>query len=48
MNLEFEIKQARLEPSSKGGNNIVISMVTVYKDGKYLKHAKLNEELQAA
>lgn len=48
MNLDFEIKQARLEPSKMGGNNIVISMVTIYKDGKYLKHAKLNEELLKA
>lgn len=46
--IEFEIKQARLEPGDRGGNNIVISMVSVYKDGEYLKHAKLNEELLKA
>lgn len=44
-NLDFEIKQARLEPSKNGGYNIVVSMVTVYQNGKYLKHAKLNEDL---
>lgn len=47
-NIEFAVKQMKLEPSPTGGHNILISMVSVYKDGKYLKHAKLNNELLKA
>lgn len=46
--LEFCIESARLRPNDSGGNDIVIGTVGVYKDGKFLKHAKLNEELLKA
>ena len=43
--LEFEIVKIDLLQNSYGKNDIVISMVKVLKNGKYLKFAKLNQEL---
>jgi hypothetical protein len=43
--LEFEIVKIDLVQNSYGKNDIVISMVKVLKNGKYLKFAKLNQEL---
>ena len=46
--LDFVLEKAKLQPNEFGENDIIISMVGVYKDGKFLKHAKLNEELLKA
>lgn len=45
--LEFEIKRAKLV-KGKYGNDLVVSMVSVYKDGTFVKHATLNDELITA
>ena len=43
--ITYKIKQASLEPD-KYGNHIKIKMVTaIDKDGKYIKHEKINEDM---
>jgi len=46
LNYSFEISQMELVSNEFGNNDIVISKIKVLdKNGKYVKFAKLNEEL---
>jgi len=40
----IELKRISLDPD-KYGNNLKIRLVTVFKDGKYVKHAKIDEKI---
>lgn len=47
--MKFEITKMELKKNEFGKNDLVISMVKVMDDnGKYIKFAKLNEELLKA
>lgn len=49
MDLKFEISTIELQKNSFGRNDIIISKVKVMdENGKYIKFAKLNEELLQA
>tara|TARA_R100001082_G_C4357348_1_gene157529 strand:- start:1660 stop:1854 length:195 start_codon:yes stop_codon:yes gene_type:complete len=41
--ITYKIKQASLEPD-KYGNHIKVKMMTKYKDGKFVKHIKLDDD----
>tara|TARA_R110000765_G_scaffold101860_2_gene190274 strand:- start:3381 stop:3578 length:198 start_codon:yes stop_codon:yes gene_type:complete len=41
----YKIKIAKLLPNKYGNNDIVISMVSKYKDSKFDKHVKLDKEI---
>jgi len=45
MEYEFEITKMKLVKNDFGKNDIVVSMVKVLKDGKFVKFAKLNDSL---
>ena len=40
----YQIKIANLVENNYGQNDIVVSMVSKYKDSKFVKHLKLNAE----
>ena len=42
----YQLKQTSLKPD-KYGNNIIVKMVTEYKDGKFVKHIKLDDRALA-
>lgn len=44
----FSIAQADLVENERGKKDLIVSMVSCYKDGKFVKHCKLNEELLEA
>lgn len=49
MDYKFEISRMKLQKNEFGKNDIIISQVKVMdKDGKYIKFAKLNEDLLQA
>lgn len=49
MDLKFEFSTIELQKNSFGRNDLIISKVKVMdKNGKYIKFAKLNEELLQA
>ena len=41
--ITYKIKQASLVPD-KYGNHIQVKMMTKYKDGKFVKHIKLDDD----
>jgi len=41
--ITYRMKQVSLVPD-KYGNNLIVKMVTKYKDGKFVKHIKLDED----
>lgn len=41
--ITYKIKQASLEPDEYG-NHIKVKMMTKYKDGKFVKHIKLDDD----
>ena len=41
----YKIKIAKLLPNKYGNNDIVISMVSKYKDSKFDKQVKLDKEI---
>ena len=41
--ITYKIKQASLVPD-KYGNHIKVKMMTKYKDGKFVKHIKLDDD----
>ena len=41
--ITYKMKQVSLVPD-KYGNNLIVKMVTKYKDGKFVKHIKLDED----
>tara|TARA_R100000900_G_scaffold131531_1_gene107760 strand:+ start:369 stop:566 length:198 start_codon:yes stop_codon:yes gene_type:complete len=41
----YQIKIAKLLPNEYGNNDIVISMISKYKDNKFIKHVKLDKEI---
>jgi hypothetical protein len=45
---EFEITRIELKKNEFGKNDLLIKQVKVLKDGKYVKFAKLNDELVKA
>lgn len=47
-NIEFEITKMDLKLNGHGKFDLVVSMVKVLKDGKYVKFAKLNSKLLEA
>ena len=40
----IELKRISLDPD-KYGNSLKIRLVTVFKDGKYVKHTKIDEDI---
>ena len=40
--ITYKMKQVSLIPDVYG-NNIIVKMITKYKDGKFVKHIKLDE-----
>tara|TARA_E500000331_G_C16775535_1_gene505722 strand:- start:116 stop:316 length:201 start_codon:yes stop_codon:yes gene_type:complete len=41
----YQIKIAKLLPNEYGNNDIVISMISKYKDNKFEKHVKLDRDI---
>ena len=41
--ITYKMKQVSLVPDQYG-NNLMVKMVTKYKDGKFVKHIKLDED----
>ena len=41
--ITYKIKQASLVPDQYG-NHIAVKMMTKYKDGKFVKHIKLDDD----
>tara|TARA_Y100000401_G_C8224351_1_gene174925 strand:+ start:205 stop:405 length:201 start_codon:yes stop_codon:yes gene_type:complete len=41
----YQIKIAKLLPNEYGNNDIVISMISKYKDSKFEKHVKLDKDI---
>ena len=41
--ITYKMKQVSLVPDQYG-NNLIVKMVTKYKDGKFVKHIKLDED----
>ena len=41
----YQIKIAKLLPNEYGNNDIVISMISKYKDNKFEKHVKLDRKI---
>ena len=41
----YKIKIAKLLPNEYGNNDIVISMISKYKDSKFVKHVKSDKEI---
>jgi len=46
--ITFEITRIELQENEYGKNDLIIKQVKVLKDGKYVKFAKLNDELLKA
>lgn len=43
--LEFKIVDVIDSEREDGNKNIIIKMISLYEDGKYIRHVKLNKEL---
>lgn len=41
--ITYKMKQVSLIPDIYG-NNLIVKMITKYKDGKFVKHIKLDED----
>ena len=41
--ITYKMKQVSLKPDVNR-NNIIVKMITKYKDGKFVKHIKLDED----
>ena len=44
--IHIELKRISLEPDSYG-SNILVRLVTAFKNGKYIKHVKLDDKVLA-